>query len=535
MILDIKKLNILKVKIFCLIGIILLFFACIFIKLIILIFLEKNPDQVLFSQKNFFSGDKRVNIFDRNHHLIATNGVMFSIFAKPTKIENPVLIATKLSKILLKENFETIYDKLNSQKDFVWIKKDISNTEKEMFLNSGGAFGVYLEESEKRIYPYNNLLSHVLGFVGTDMKGLSFIERYIDENELKEDLTLSIDLRLQIILYQEIERAFLDFNAKSATGIIADPNTGEILALVNKPDFNPNILKTLSPNNLFNTATQGNIEIGSCMKSLTFAIAFDTQTISNKNKYDINRFKIGRHVIQDHKDMGGVRDVSFIFKNSSNIGTTKIAFDVGKENFFDYLEKFGLLKKLDIEILEKSAPTFRKLSDCKDINLATMSYGYGITYSPMHLINAYIPIINGGISHNVTFLKNKSNIGKNILTNETSKKMKELLGLSVLEGTSGKAKISGYSIGGKTGTAYKNFDGKYDSKKKISSFIGMMPLEKPKYLLFVSLNEPKANKNNNFISSSSFTAAPLAKKIFEKIIILDAIDSKEKCDLYKKK
>ncbi len=524
-----KETNTLKVKIYILIAIIIVMFSAIFIRMLFLVFYNANSlKNNAYNAKNFIN--RRANIFDRNLNMIATNTDMFSLFAKPNQMQNPKLVTEELEKILDNFNYEQTYNLLNSNKDFVWVKKDISIQEKEKFLTLGGVRDVYLEQSEKRIYPYSNLLSHVLGFVGTDMQGFSGIERFIDKTNVKEDIILSIDIRMQIILNHEIEKALLNFESKAATGIIVNPNTGEILALVNKPDFNPNDIKNLNFQNLFNYATQSNIEIGSCMKTLTFAIAIDTETISNNTQYELDEhLKIGSHLIQDHKKMNGKRDTSFIFKNSSNIGTTKIAFDIGKENFYFYLEKLGLFNKLvNLELFEKSFPQYTDIKDCKDINFATMSYGYGISYSPLHLVNAYIPIVNGGMLYNTTFFKKDINQlaqQNQIFKKNTSEKMKKFLQLSVLDGTSTNAKIPGYSIGGKTGTSFKNSQGKYHKNKKISSFIGIMPVDNPQYLVLVVLDEPQANKNNHFLSGAAFTAAPLAKNIFEKIIILNAINS----------
>ncbi len=506
-------------------------------------YLSHNFGQKKSSNYNFSSKESkfsRLNILDRNGMVLATNIPVSSVFMNPKKIidinftvERLLSVFSDLKKQKLLNSF---YE--NQNKTFVWVKRDISLQEKEKLINEFFLPGIEIENYEKRVYPYEKLLSHVIGYVNRDMEGLAGIERYFNDflncskceltkKNLPTVLELTIDIRIQNILYQELEAAIELFQANAAFGIVVNPNNGDILAMVSKPDFDPNNLNIQTKDNFFNTITQANYEIGSCMKAITLSIGFDTNTISLDDVYMIEDMKIGNYLIKDTHKMNRLSGIDEIFLHSSNVGASKIILEIGKDKVYSYLQELGLFDRIEeLEISEKAYPLFLPYDACKDLNLMTMSYGYGIAQSPAHFVKAFIPIINGGFLYPITLIKKqKSALPKKIFSEMTSNKMKKLLRLAVEQGTGRNAIIGGYNIGGKTGTAYKNTLGKYHKSERISSFIGVLPIEKPKYVLMVGFDTPQKNAFSNKFLGGASTAAPIAQKIFKKIIALDAIES----------
>ncbi len=492
------------------------------------------------SKKLNISNIDRFDITDRNHNLLAVNLPGASLYANPRKIIDPNLAVEKLQTVFPKLDKKNILAKLKGNKNFVWIKRDITPQEHEKIHNLGMP-GFDFEREQKRIYAYGSLLSHVIGYVGRDLNGLAGLEKYFDkfltsqeeqkmqedQNPLSDSLNLSIDVRVQNILSEEIDKTMKKFSAKGAAGIIVDPNNGEIIALVSKPDFDPHYPGKASPEQLFNMATQGVYELGSGMKAITMAIGFDTGATSMQDAYDLTYMKVNGFQLKDTYPVKGWHSVPYIFLKSSNIGVTQIMFEIGSKKLVEYWQKLGLVDRAQIELPERARPLFPKEKDLTDLSLTTISYGYGISVSPLHFMQAMVPIINGGMMYPLTLLKQDDNqmpIGKRVLQEKTSIAMRKLMNLTVTKGTGSKAKINEYYVGGKTGTANIASGGKYDKTRRISSFFGIIPASDPKYMIYIVFNEPKGIKETFGFAGGGWTGAPTVGAVFKRMIALYGID-----------
>lgn len=481
----------------------------------------------------------RMDITDRNNNLLAVNLPTVSLYANPQKIIDLKGSVDKLLTVIPTLNRQKLLSILKSDKNFIWLKRDLTPQEHEKIYNLGiPAFG--FEREQKRIYTYGNLLSHVIGYVGRDLNGLSGIEQYFNnyltEKKSTSDTTgqtaslkLSIDLRVQNILSEEIDKIIKKFNAKGAAGIIANPNNGEILALVSKPDFNPHYPGKASSNQLFNMATQGVYEMGSGMKSLTMAIGLETKSISMHDAYNLSYMNVNGFQVKDYHLMKGWHTVPHIFLKSSNIGVSQIMLEIGATNLANYLRKLGLLDRAKIELPERGRPLFPAISHWTDLSLTTMSYGYGISVSPLHFMQAMLPVVNGGVFYPLTLLKrddvNEKPIeGERIFSNHTSHSIRKLMRLVVSDGTGSNAEVKGYYVGGKTGTANIVHNGKYDKNRRISSFFGIMPASNPEYMIYIVYNEPQGIKETFGYSGGGWTAAPTVGSVFERMTSLYGLE-----------
>lgn len=516
------------------------FLFCFIIIALRLISVTKNLDDVndklVVNKANTLFARKE--ILDCKGNILALNLPITSLFANPKKIKNPEEVAENLTKIFKDLDKNKILKLLKSDKSFVWIKHNISPYLKQK-IEKLGLIGIDFEHKQKRIYPFGNLLSHIIGYVGIDYEGLAGIEKYYDlflkgekqeenSNISNQNLTLSIDIRIQNILSEEMEKTMKDFSAKAAVGIIADPNSGEIIAMVSKPDFDPYFPEKSNSQELFNNASLGVYESGSVFKTLIMAIAFDSGNLSLNDAYDLTEMSIGRYHIKDYHPLKGFHSVGEIFLHSSNIGISQILLEVGENNFKKYLEKLKLFSKLDIELPEKAKPIIPNVnSKWNDLSMATMSYGYGMSFSPLHIVQALLPIVNGGYFYPLTLIKKdkKANLKpEKIFNKDTTKQMKKLLRLVVAQGTGRKADIKGYYIGGKTGTTNKIQGKTYANNKRMSSFFGVFPLTNPKYIAYIMFDEPKGNKESFGFATAHFTAAPTVGRVFERIITLNGIE-----------
>src|SRR6476619_5683164 len=344
------------------------------------------------SDKSEFVSYYRKDITDRNGSLIATSIPTYSLFANPEIICDKRKVTTKLAKIIKNTNQKHLFNKLNTEQKFIWLARNLNPIQMEE-INSLGIPGINFETDFKRIYSYGNLLSHILGYVSIDNKGLAGIERFFDESlllksdfqgensfdQVNKTLELSIDVGMQNIVSEEIDKAIIELNAIGGVAVVVDPNNGEILSLVSKPDFNPHRPGKAKPEELFNKTSLGLYEFGSVFKVLTMAIALQTRTVRNINqKYDISYLKVGNFEINDFSPSTGFHTVADIFAKSSNKGTAKIGLDIGQEDFKKYLQKLKFDKKAYAEIPEITTSIMPKAKHWSSASIVTVSYGYGI-------------------------------------------------------------------------------------------------------------------------------------------------------------
>lgn len=482
-----------------------------------------------------FIRDRR-EIVDRNNTLLAVNLSTASLYANPKKMIDPVEATSLLTKVIPGIDQNSLLRDLKSDKNFVWVKRDL--TPKEQYgVHNLGIPGFYFQQDQRRVYTYSNLMSHILGYVGRDGHGLAGIESYFDKKLLNVDiqsspsqnpLELAIDIRVQNIVSEELEYTIKKFSAKGGVGIIADANNGEIIAMVSKPDFDPHNPAKASADELFNKATLGVYEVGSVFKAITIAIGFDSKKLQINDLYNLSApIKISKYSFKDFHPRPGWRTVAEIFMYSSNIGVVQIVLELGKEIFKKYLKNLGFMNQVDIELPERGTPLLPPNKLWGDINTATMSYGNGLSVSPLHMVQAMIPVVNGGYMHKLSLIKkngyNKSESIK-VLDEGTSFLINKLLRLTVTKGTGKMAEVKGYIPGGKTGTANKPQGGKYSKNSRLSSFLGAFPMVNPKYVFYIMIDDPKGIKETYGYATAGYTAAPTAGNIISRIGTLYGID-----------
>jgi cell division protein FtsI (penicillin-binding protein 3) len=461
----------------------------------------------------------RADITDRNGVLLATTLDTPSLFADPRQVLDAKDAARKLAAVLPDLDKQELVQKLGSGKEFVWLKRHLTPRE-EAAVNALGLPGLEFRDEGKRVYPEGNLFAHVVGFDDTDGKGLAGVERGLDDSlRHGQPARLSLDARLQFILRDETAKAMDQFNAIGAMGLIMDVRSGEVLAMVSLPDFDPNDPSTFTDKTSFNRVTLGAYEMGSVMKIFTIAAALDDKVTTLQGGYDAtNPIKIGRFTIHDDHAQRRWLSVPEIFEYSSNIGAAKMALDIGAERQRDFLGKLGLLREPHLELKEVAAPLMPQV--WRPVNVMTIGFGHGLSVSPLQVAQAASAVANGGIFHPATLLKRPAgapDTGTRVLGDATSVEMRKLLRLVVEHGTGKLANAAGYLVGGKTGTAEKVSGHHYAVHALLSSFLGVFPVNDPRYLILVSVDEPHGNKSSFGFATGGWIAAPAVKNTIERM------------------
>jgi cell division protein FtsI (penicillin-binding protein 3) len=508
-------------------------YSVLAVKLYDTVFAE-NSTKIITSDGNRIT--KRADIYDRNGTLLAVDLTTYSVYANPQIVLDPKEAASKLAKSLGLDHNKLLKD-FTSNKKFIWIKRNL--TPKEHYaVNSLGIPGVFFEQGYKRVYPHSNLFAHVLGYVGLDGKGLAGIEQYFQEhltvagkNKEPQNLNLSLDLRLQHILHDELQASVDEFSAVGAAGVIADVNNGEIIAMVSLPDFDPHNLTGATQDALFNRISMFSQEMGSSFKTITMAMALDSKKVRFNDSFDVSDpIKVANFRLRDYHRREGALSVPEIFMFSSNIGTAKMAMEVGSKSQREFLQKLGLLDVLNIEIPERAAPQFPPVERWGSLSTMTISYGHGIAVTPLHMARAYAALVNGGNLMDLTLIKDKQSKTQKIISKETSEQVAKLLRLVVTSGTGRKAAVPGYVVGGKTGSADKPAKGGYNRKAIISSFVSIFPANDPKYVVLTIMDEPKGTKKTAGFKTGGWTAAPAVGRIIARaapILGVKPVDEKD--------
>ena len=462
----------------------------------------------------------RGNIFDRNHNLLATTINVSSLSINPHEVLNIDETISKLKVIFPSIDKKTLLKKINSKKHHVNLVREITPKEHIAVLNLG-IEGIKVESVNKRIYPNNSLASHVLGNTDIDGKGIAGIEKSFDTNlKIGENVTLSIHGGIQHILKTNLLEQINKFEAEGGAGIIMDAKNGEIYALASLPDYNANNYKNITNDKLFNKATKGIYELGSTLKLVTAAVAFESGLIKENEVFDVSKpLKISSRTISDFHPLNYAINIPEVIVRSSNIGSAKIAEKFGSSIQLQYLKSLGLMDKLSLEIPETSKPLVR--TDAKLLTTMTISYGHGIAITPAHLTSATATIVNGGIRISPTLLIPTSiSNNKRIFSEETSMKMRSIMRLVVSNkyGTAKKAEAPGYLVGGKTGTAEKvSASGRYLKKQNIVAFTAGFPMNNPRFVITVMIDNPKGQKSSFGYRTAGWVVAPVVSKIVSRI------------------
>lgn len=485
----------------------------------------------------------RPDIVDRNGVLLASDIQIASLWANPRKIIDVEEAIELLTAVAPELDAKVLHKKLTKDRAFVWLKREVSPAQQRAIHNQGVP-GVGFRNETVRVYPMGRLAAHTLGYVDVDSQGLSGMEKFLDDQgalytaslsdpERRTSLPaqLSLDVRVQHALASEIQKAINHFKAKAGAGVVIDVNTAEVLAMVSLPDFNPNKPKHAQEQIRMNRVTSGVYELGSVIKAVTFAMALDAGVTNLQGRYDARYpLVIGRARINDFHAEKRILTVPEVFLHSSNIGTARMALDVGLKGHQAFLRKVGLFERMITEIPEAAAPLLPKR--WSKLATVTAAFGHGFAVQPLQGAAVTASLLNGGRLIRPTFLKREHDtvggFAKQVIKPQTSEQMRYLFRLNAQKGTARKAagEALGYRVGGKTGTAEKVINGRYSKNHRLTSFIGGFPMDDPKYVVLVMLDEPKPVKGTYGYATSGWNAVPTAGKVISRIAPLLGVQPK---------
>jgi len=504
--------------------------AILSIKILYLSFFEKESFGNIYNKKNFLPN--RIDIVDRNGEILARSVNAWAAGISPKLIKDEKKLLINLKIIFPNLNLKELEEKISRGK-FFYISRRLNNLERDkLWLLAKKA--VIIERKQIRIYPHNHLFSHVIGQIDEDNFGVSGVEKSYDlklkeKNDKNKNLKLSLDSNLQFLIRNELLNGINTFSAKGSAALLMNVTNGEVLSLVSLPDFNLMERKDISDTELMNKITLGVYELGSVFKTFTIAAALEKGIVDTNTEFQNleDKIKCRDKWISEHDELPKNLSVEQILVRSSNIGAIKIVRKIGSENYSNFLQSLGLLGKINFDISEVGTPLPFEWENCA---LETASYGHGITTTPLQLARAYAIIGNGGYAIEPTLIKNNNFQSQNkIISQITSEKINKILSKVVKqkEGTANLANISGYDVGGKTGTSKKINNGEY-TQKKLNTFVSIFPIKNPKYLLLVLMDEPKPAPNlvysyngtkisNIRRNDSGWNSAYIAGRIIEKI------------------
>jgi cell division protein FtsI (penicillin-binding protein 3) len=470
---------------------------------------------------------ERGDIVDRNGDPLARTIDAWTIAIHPNKvIGDKLALAHRLAELMPEYSEEQYFALLRSGKPFFYLRRRASPALVEA-VNAIGEPGLAIQREPDRLYPQTSLAAHVIGFTDIDGRGVAGMERafdsYLSDPATRgQPLTLSIDSRVQQALEHELLDAMTHFSAIGAAGVVMDVHTGEVLALTSLPQLNPNVAGNATPEARFNRATQGVYELGSTFKPFTVAMAVDSGVIKSfGQRYNCPQvLPAYGHLVHDTHPFGRICTVAEIMEESSNIGTAQIADQLGTQRQKAWLAKMGFTGPVPIELKERGR-ALTPGSRWGPFETMTVGFGQGIAVAPLQLAMGYATLFNGGVYHPPTLLKIGPNhplpTGKRVFSEETSYRMRALLRLVVMKGTGKKADAPGYRVGGKTGTAQKLINGHYSQTINITSFAGVFPMDDPRYVIVVMLDEPKATKETYGFTTAGWNVAPVVSGTISRI------------------
>jgi cell division protein FtsI (penicillin-binding protein 3) len=516
-------------------GLLIVGFACVYgVIALRLVQLGVTPEEQLRRRGNPADSvaASRPDLYDREGKLLASDIKTVSLYADPRRIVDADEAAEQITKVLPDLDLMEMRERLSSKRGFVWLKREITRAQQEE-VHQLGLPGIGFLRENRRIYPAGAQAGHLLGHVNIDNTGIAGIEKWIDGRGLAElhqaglatgralqPIELALDLSVQHAIRDELQIAKDHFKAAAAAGLALDVDTGEIVAMVSLPDYDPNRPSgSMDPSRL-NRLTTGVFEMGSTFKALTLAMALDSGKVNLNSRFDATApLRYGTFTIDDFHPQRRVLSTSEVFIHSSNIGSAKMALSVGVDAHRAFLRKMGQLDRLRTELPESAEPLAPK--HWGELSTVTIAFGHGLSVAPLQSVMATAALVNGGRLIPPTFLKRSADEAQELATQvikpDTSEKMRYLMRLNVEQGTAKRAEVDGFYVGGKTGTSEKVVNGRYAKDKVLTAFMGVFPADKPRYLLLVMLDEPKAAAETNGYATSGYNAVPAAGKIIARI------------------
>ncbi|WP_420134201.1 peptidoglycan D,D-transpeptidase FtsI family protein [Rhodopseudomonas sp.] len=476
----------------------------------------------------------RPDIVDRNGAILATDVKTPSLFGEPRRLIDQDEAVELLTATLPDLETQEVRERLASKKGFVWLKREITPRQQADIKNLGIPGIGFLREN-KRVYPTGPEVSHLIGLVNIDNQGIAGIEKWLDTNgladlhragfasdRLQKPVELAVDIRVEHALRDELIKAKEKFSAKAASGLVSNVKTGEIVAMVSLPDFDPNNPKEANDPDRINRLTTGVYEMGSTFKTLTLAMALDAGKATLNSMYDARGpLHYGKFKIHDSHNLGRAISLSEVFTYSSNIGAARIALSMGIDAHKAFLKKVGQLDRLRTELPESASPIVPKRWG--ELNTITISFGHGVAVAPLQAVMGINAMVNGGYLIPPTFLRRSEEdalkMAKRVVKKETSDKIRYLMRLNAEVGTAKTAEqiAKGYYLGGKTGTAEKVINGRYAKKQVLNSFTAVLPMDNPQYQVLVMLDEPKALPETHGFITSGWNAVPTGGNVIARI------------------
>ena len=464
----------------------------------------------------------RADLTDRNGELLATTLEAYSLYAEPRRVWNPRETAEALAKLRPHLNRVKLQEKLEAERSFVWLERGLTPKERQAVFDLGLP-GLAFRKEPKRVYPRENLASHMVGFTNVDMVGVAGAERAFNADLTTDDapsVALSMDLRVQFALADELAKARKKFDALDASGVVMDIRTGEIVAMASVPNFNPNNPDTTSPEILFNHAAMSTYDLGSVFKPLTMAMALEDGAVSKTEMFPVQKpYKVRNKFIRDDHASDVPLNMVGVLGKSSNRGTAMIAQRIGADRQQFHLRNLGLLTRVDYELAESAKPQVQ--DRWGEMTTVTVSYGHGLSVTPLALTAAIGGMLNDGVYVTPTVRKHSvvsPAVGRRVFRSEVSRDMVDMMRFVVTDGTGRKADVPGYGVMGKTGTAEKpSEEGGYDQTRLVTSFVAAFPHSSPRYAMIVTLDEPKGIEGTHGYATAGWNAAPVAGQVIRRI------------------
>jgi cell division protein FtsI (penicillin-binding protein 3) len=466
---------------------------------------------------------QRAMIVDRNGQPLAISQPTREAFADPSAIGNAAEAVKQLKTVLPRLDAAKAIKRLSdTSKRFVYIERQITPDE-EARINNLGIPSVDFRQTQQRHYPLGRVAAHVIGGVGIDENGIAGVELAFDQRIHADPtpLRLSLDVRVQNVVREELLSAKEEFSAIGACGIVMDVNTGEILAMVSLPDYDANELGSAPPDDRFNRALTGRYEPGSTFKLQTLSMALDSGLVHIWDIFDAaNPIHIGRFTITDFEGKKRPLAVPEVLAYSSNLGAARIAHFVGGERQRAWLRGMGMFNRVPVELHEADRPQFHADNAWGDVVTMTVAFGHGISVTPLHVVAGTAAVANGGTLMKPTIVAVDPSIppeGVRVMQKSTSDVMRRLMRLVVTSGFGKKAEVPGYYPGGKTGTAEKNSGHGYKKHANVSAFMSVFPMQAPRYAVYMMLDEPHGTAKTGGYSTAGQVAAPAAGRVISRI------------------
>ncbi|MGB3830364.1 MAG: penicillin-binding protein 2 [Mesorhizobium sp.] len=450
----------------------------------------------------------RPDIVDRNGEVLATDIKTSSLFAEPRHIVDADEAIEKLASVLPEIDYEQTYRKLKSGAGFVWLQRQLTPKQQAEIMQLGIP-GIGFRTEKRRFYPAGSTAAYIVGLTNIDNQGISGMEKYIDSQGLSDlqlsgladpkdlkPIKLSMDLRVQHVVHDEVSAGLERFHAVGAGAVVLSIKTGEILAMASVPDFDPNNPYNAQDKDRLNRMSAGLYEMGSTLKSFTTAMALDSGKVSLESRFDASRpLQVGRQTIHDFHGKGRVLTVPEVFIYSSNIGSAREALAVGIEGHREFLHRLGILERMQTELPEVARPTEPKV--WKQVHSITIAFGHGVSTTPLQTAVGCAALMNGFLME-PTFLMRSAQeameTAKRVVSDKTAQSMRYLYALNAEKGSGRNARVPGYRVGGKTGTAEKVVNGRYSKGKNFNAFVAAFPMDDPQYIVLTIADEPQPEK-----------------------------------------